>query len=105
SVGADRRRFSENLARAPDRFGDEDRAFTVDLACWRRVRMTIWSVEVDDIAQLPEHEAGRHREDRSAHVADHDLLPEPSRGARHCDGLGQAAALVELDIDDIEMVG
>ena len=89
------------LIRAPDRIGDEDRSILVDVLGQRIVGKAIGTVKVDEIAQLPKDEPRRHGESGAAHVPDHHLLPEHSRSALHFQGLGQAAALVELDVDDV----
>ena len=60
------------------------------------------AVEVDDVAQLAEDEGRRHGEAGADHVADHHAEPEPARLRGHQQRLGEAAALVELDVDDVE---
>src|SRR5258708_24948492 len=60
------------------------------------------SVEIDDIAKLPEHEPRSHGQTGTDHIADHDLQPQTARFVRHRQTLGQTAALVELDVDHVE---
>src|SRR5450432_2982265 len=60
------------------------------------------SVEVDDIAQLSEHERRSHCKTGSDHIADHDLEPQAARLVRHRETFGQPAALIELDIYHVE---
>src|SRR3546814_11442970 len=62
------------------------------------------AVEVDYVAELPEHERRRRGQARAAHVADHHPLAELARAPGHQQAFGEAAALVELDVDDVEVV-
>src|SRR3546814_1330030 len=58
------------------------------------------AVEVDHVAELPEHERRRRGQARAAHVADHHPLAKLARAPGHQQAFGEAAALVELDVDD-----
>src|SRR3546814_897090 len=60
------------------------------------------AVEVDHVAELPEHERRRRGQARAAHVADHHPLAKLARAPGHQQAFGEAAALVELDVDDVE---
>src|SRR3546814_8046529 len=56
------------------------------------------AVEVDHVAELPEHERRRRGQARAAHVAHHHPLAKLARAPGHQQAFGEAAALVELDV-------
>src|SRR5215470_1032472 len=60
------------------------------------------SVEIDDLAELPDEERRRHRERGTDHVAYHGIDANLLRRAGHGESLGQATAFVELDIEYAE---
>src|SRR3546814_2152279 len=90
--------------RAPDRVGTFDVAIDVDDARRPVLPEEDRAVEVDHVAELPEHERRRRGRARAAHVADHHPLAELARAPGHQQAFGEAAALVELDVDDVEVV-
>src|SRR5512146_1087779 len=60
------------------------------------------SVEVDHVAMLADDECGGHGEARPDHVADHDAEALAFCLVGNEERLGEASALVELDVDDVE---
>src|SRR5262249_27581536 len=59
-------------------------------------------VEVDDVTMLADDECGRHGEAGPHHVADHYAEAEAPCLLGDQQRFGEAAALVELDVEDIE---
>ena len=60
------------------------------------------AVEVVEVAELAEDPGGRHREAGADHVADHHPEAQAACLRSHREALGESAALVELDVDDVE---
>ena len=89
---------------APNFFRNEDGTVAVDVLGQRVIGESKGSIEIDDIARLTEHEAGRHGECGPAHVSYHHLLAEHPRGPRYLQRFGEPAALIELNVDDVEIV-
>src|SRR3546814_10127563 len=58
-------------------------------------------VEIDETAVRGEQQGRRHRERGAHHAADHRIEPGSLRGAQQEHRFGEAAGLVELDIDDV----
>jgi hypothetical protein len=57
------------------------------------------TVEIDDVAVLAHQGRRGHGQGRAAHVAYHDLEPQAASFTRHPQGLGQATAFIEFDVD------
>src|SRR5688572_29680535 len=60
------------------------------------------TVEVDEIAQLTENETRRHCQRSPAHATDHETEAALVRRRSNFEAARQPAALVELEIDDVE---
>ena len=86
-----------------DAVRDEDHAVLVDLLSERIVGKAIGTVEVDDIAQLRRGRTPAPWPASSRPCCRPSPACPLARGARHLQRLGQAAALVELDVDDVEI--
>jgi hypothetical protein len=62
------------------------------------------AIEVDQLAQLSHYETGCHGERSPDHIAYHGAQARSFRFVRHGQGFGQSAALVQLDIHDVETI-
>ncbi len=63
------------------------------------------TIEIDHVAQLLEHERGRHGEGGSHHVAHHELQPQLTGPMRHRQRFRETTTLVELDVHHVETPG
>jgi hypothetical protein len=63
------------------------------------------SIQLDVIAQLSEHERGRHAERGATHVAHQHLHSLLSRSFGEPKRFGESARLVELDAEDLVALG
>src|SRR4029078_11868974 len=91
-----------DIARAPDFRAGDDVAVFINYA-WRPIlRKEGCAIEVEDVATLAKDERGSHRKAGSDHVADHDAKAEAARLLCHQQAFGKSAALIELDVDDVE---
>ena len=58
-----------------------------------------WSIKISPLCRLRDQESGRHAQRSSAHISYHHVQTELARLAYHGQSFGQAATLVEFDVD------
>src|SRR5262249_15053511 len=87
---------------APDRLVGPDHSLGVSHRGYVVLAQEGRSIQIDDLAELTQHERWRHGETRAHHVADHHSESQAVRLPCHRQSFGEAATLVELDIDDVE---
>src|SRR5262249_62056198 len=87
---------------APDFCAAVNPALGVGHGGWPVAPQENRAVEVDDVAELPQYEARRHGQAGADHVAHHHTQSELTGLAGHGKSFGQAAAFVELDVDNVE---
>ncbi len=63
------------------------------------------AIEIHHVALLAEDKSRRHRQAGADHVADHHLHPKGAGAFADEQAFSEAAALIELDVDDIEAPG
>lgn len=90
------------LARAPKLRRHHNLAVSIETRRKRIVGDEPRAVEIDDVAHLGKDEGGGGRKRGAGHVANHDLHPQLPRPLGHHQCFGQAAAFIELDIQDLE---
>src|SRR5580698_10476261 len=60
------------------------------------------TVQIHHLAELTHEKGGRHGQGGAYHVPHHDIETETLRLERHCQGLGESTAFIELDVHHLE---